>query len=153
MLKPNELFEVRLDKIVTKWAGSIEIGVTTHVPTKLDYPCTMTNVRTGTKLLLVISNAFLQYLAYSPGEYNLIDFAGTWMMTGNGIMHNGTSILDEYGISLDRLKVEDRVGVLRKENGNLHFFVNGHDQGCAATEVPPNVFGVIDLYGQAGNFE
>ena len=25
-LKPNEVFEVRLDKMVTKWAGSIEIG-------------------------------------------------------------------------------------------------------------------------------
>jgi neuralized-like protein 4 len=44
-LKPNELFEVRLDKMVTKWAGSIEIGVTTHIPTELEYPSTMTNVR------------------------------------------------------------------------------------------------------------
>ena len=25
-LKPNEVFEVRLDRMVTKWAGSIEIG-------------------------------------------------------------------------------------------------------------------------------
>lgn len=45
LLKPNELFEVRLDKIVTKWAGSIEIGVTTHSPTELEFPFTMTNVR------------------------------------------------------------------------------------------------------------
>lgn len=30
---------------------------------------------------------------------------GTWMMTGNGVMHNGTTILDEYGHNLDRLKV------------------------------------------------
>jgi neuralized-like protein 4 len=44
-LKPDELFEVRLDKMVTKWAGSIEIGVTTHSPTELEYPSTMTNVR------------------------------------------------------------------------------------------------------------
>lgn len=26
-------------------------------------------------------------------------------MTGNGVMHNGTTILDEYGHNLDRLKV------------------------------------------------
>lgn len=44
-LRPNELFEVKLDKIVTKWAGSIEIGVTTHAPTELEFPFTMTNVR------------------------------------------------------------------------------------------------------------
>ncbi|OXA51475.1 Neuralized-like protein 4 [Folsomia candida] len=120
ILHPSEMFEIRLDKIVTKWAGSIEIGVTTHAPTSLDYPCTMTNVRSG-----------------------------TWMMTGNGVMHNGQSIIDEYGQSLDRLKVGDCVGVLRKENGNLHFFVNGADQGCAASHIPDNVYGVIDLYGQA----
>lgn len=75
-LKPNELFEIRLDKMVTKWAGSIEIGVTTHSPNELEYPSTMTNVRSG-----------------------------TWMMTGNGVMHNGSTIVDEYGHNLDRLKV------------------------------------------------
>ena len=53
--KPNEVFEVRLDRMVTKWAGSIEIGVTTHAPGDLDFPSTMTNIRSG-----------------------------TWMMTGNG---------------------------------------------------------------------
>lgn len=47
-LRPNEIFEVKLDKIVTKWAGSIEIGVTSHSPKSLEYPCTMTNVRSGT---------------------------------------------------------------------------------------------------------
>ncbi|XP_067005004.1 neuralized-like protein 4 [Anabrus simplex] len=119
-LKPNELFEVRLDKMVTKWAGSIEIGVTTHNPTELEYPSTMTNVRSG-----------------------------TWMMTGNGVMHNGTTVIDEYGQNLDRLQVGDRVGVMRKENGTLHFFVNGTDQGAAASNIPDRVFGVIDLYGQA----
>lgn len=44
-LKINEVFEVRIDKMVTKWTGSIEIGVTTHAPTELEYPSTMTNVR------------------------------------------------------------------------------------------------------------
>ncbi|XP_028049148.1 neuralized-like protein 4 [Monomorium pharaonis] len=119
-LKPNELFEVRLDKIVTKWAGSIEIGVTTHTPTELEFPFTMTNVRSG-----------------------------TWMMTGNGVMHNGTTMIDQYGQNLDRLQIGDRVGVMRKDNSTLHFYVNGADQGVAAMNVPERVYGVIDLYGQA----
>ncbi|XP_012233137.1 neuralized-like protein 4 isoform X2 [Linepithema humile] len=119
-LKPNELFEVRLDKIVTKWAGSIEIGVTTHSPTELEFPFTMTNVRSG-----------------------------TWMMTGNGVMHNGTTMIDQYGQNLDRLHIWDRVGVMRKDNATLHFYVNGADQGAAAINVPERVYGVIDLYGQA----
>ncbi|OAD58573.1 Neuralized-like protein 4 [Eufriesea mexicana] len=119
-LKPNELFEVRLDKIVVKWAGSIEIGVTTHSPTELEFPFTMTNVRSG-----------------------------TWMMTENGVVHNGTTIIDEYGQNLDGLQVGDRVGVMRKDNATLHFYVNGVDQGAAAMNVPEKVYGVIDLYGQA----
>ncbi|CAG5120309.1 unnamed protein product, partial [Candidula unifasciata] len=119
-LRPNEVFEVRLDKLVDKWAGSIEIGLTTHQPTDLDFPSTMTNIRSG-----------------------------TWMMTGNGVMHNGCTIIEDYGHNLDRLKVGDRVGVVRKADGTVHFFVNGIDQGACATSVPPNIFGVIDLYGMA----
>lgn len=119
-LKINEVFEVRIDKMVTKWAGSIEIGVTTHAPTKLEYPSTMTNVRSG-----------------------------TWIMTGNGVMHNGTSVIDDYGQNLDKLQAGDRVGVVIREGGALHFLVNGEDQGEAGTGLPGNLYAVIDLYGQA----
>ncbi|XP_012261174.2 neuralized-like protein 4 isoform X1 [Athalia rosae] len=119
-LRPNELFEVKLDKIVTKWSGSIEIGVTTHAPTELEFPYTMTNLRSG-----------------------------TWMMTGTGVMHNGTTIIDKYGPNLDHLQVGDRVGVMRNDDAILHFYVNGADLGAAATGVPDRVYGVIDLYGQA----
>lgn len=119
-LKPDELFEVVLDKVVLKWAGSIEIGVTTQHPDELDFPATMTNVRSG-----------------------------TWMMTGNGVMHNGLTVLDDYGTSLDRLGAGDRVGVVRRSDGVLHFLVNGEDQGPAAGHIPEIVYGVIDLYGQA----
>jgi len=31
--------------------------------------------------------------------------SGTWMMTGNGVMHNGTTTIDDYGQNLDKLKV------------------------------------------------
>lgn len=41
-------FQIRIDKLVDKWSGSIEIGVTTHIPNNLDYPATMTNLRSGT---------------------------------------------------------------------------------------------------------
>lgn len=37
------------------------------------------------------------------------------MMTGNGVMHNGTTILDEYGHNLDRLKA--RLGWGEEEEG------------------------------------
>lgn len=47
------------------------------------------------------------------------------------------------------LQVGDRVGVIRKDNGNLIFYVNSVEQGLAASNVPERIFGVVDLYGQA----
>lgn len=70
-------------------------------------------------------------------------------MTGNGVMHNGTTIIDKYGQNLEQLQVGDRVGVMRNDDAMLHFYVNGTDLGAAATGVPERVYGVIDLYGQA----
>lgn len=46
-------------------------------------------------------------------------------------------------------KAGDTVGVVRREDGTLHFFVNGMTQGPAAWNVPPGVYAVVDLYGQA----
>lgn len=37
--------------------------------------------------------------------------------------------------------------MVRKSNGNLHLYINGLDQGVAATKVPTMVWGVVDLYG------
>lgn len=43
----------------------------------------------------------------------------------------------------------ERIGVCRKEDGSLHFYVDGVDRGVAANNVPERVYGVVDLYGQA----
>lgn len=102
-LRSNEVFQVRIDKMVDKWAGSIEIGVTTHNPAYLQLPSTMTNLRSG-KTDTETEKVKLNKEDIDSYMY-IFTFAGTWMMTGNGVMHNGTTILDEYGHNLDRLKV------------------------------------------------
>ncbi len=43
----------------------------------------------------------------------------------------------------------DRIGLIRKATGSLHYYINGIDQGVAATKVPQTVWGVVDLYGMA----
>ena len=55
----------------------------------------------------------------------------------------------EYGdFNLDELCEGDRIGMVRKgETGSLHFYINGLDQGVAATRVPSQIWGVVDLYG------
>ena len=47
-LLADELFEIRIESLVDKWSGSIEMGITTHNPTNLEFPSTMTNLRSGT---------------------------------------------------------------------------------------------------------
>lgn len=118
-LRDNELFEIRIDKLVDKWSGSIEVSVTTHGPSALQFPATMTNLRSG-----------------------------TIMMSGCGILTNGKGTRREYGeFNLDELREGDRVGMMRKSNGNLHYYINRRDQGVAATRVAQTLWGVIDLYG------
>lgn len=46
------------------------------------------------------------------------------------------------------LQEGDRIGMMRKSNGNLHYFINGLDQDVAAKNVPETVWGVVDLYGR-----
>ncbi|XP_073091011.1 neuralized-like protein 4 isoform X1 [Manis javanica] len=120
-LRDNEMFEIRIDKLVDKWSGSIEIGVTTHNPNSLEYPATMTNLQSG-----------------------------TIMMSGCGILTNGKGTRREYcEFSLDELQEGDHIGLTRKSNSALHFFINGIDQGVATPLTPAVVYGVVDLYGMA----
>ena len=63
--------------MIDKWSGSIEIGITTHNPSLLEFPATMTNMRSG-----------------------------TIMMSGSGILTNGKGTQREYGqFNLDELTV------------------------------------------------
>lgn len=95
------------------------MGVTTHNPAHLDFPPTMTNMRSGTTI-----------------------------MSGCGILTNGKGTRREYGsFNLDELREGDRIGMVRKVVGELHYFINGLDQGVAADQVPSGVWGVVDLYG------
>jgi len=43
----------------------------------------------------------------------------------------------------------DRIGLVRKSSGALHYFINGIDQGVATPRSPQPVWGVVDLYGMA----
>ena len=38
---------------------------------------------------------------------------------------------------------------MKKSTGSLHFLINGQDQGEAASNLPSNVYGAVDIYGAA----
>lgn len=72
----------------------------------------------------------------------------TWVLSGCTVMKDGLAIKYNYLLDLDKVKVGSVVGVMRNNNGYLHYFLDGHDQGVACTSVPPNLYPVIDIYGR-----
>lgn len=54
----------------------------------------------------------------------------------------------KYGANLEDIQLNSTIGLLIDEDSRLHLYINDVDQGIAATDLPPYVYGVIDLYGQ-----
>ncbi|KAG8222157.1 hypothetical protein J437_LFUL000738 [Ladona fulva] len=119
-LEDDEKFEVRLDKTMPKWGRSISLGVTTHLPSEVYFR-----------------------------NHWYWETSGVWIYYLHNIFHNGMDIKPRYGISLERLQHGDRIGLVKKKNGALHFFVNGADQGAAPVNITETVYGIVDLYGSA----
>ena len=40
------MFEIRIDDVVSKWSGSVEIGVTIQSPERFDFPETLSRAKT-----------------------------------------------------------------------------------------------------------
>ena len=58
-----QIFEVEIEKMVDRWSGSIELGVTTIGPEDIRFPNTMTDI-----------------------DYD------TWMLSGSAVMQDGATI-------------------------------------------------------------
>lgn len=71
-------------------------------------------------------------------------------MSGISILKDGNSLMEIYGADLDKLSEGDRVAVMRTNQGDLIFYVNGESQGIAARDIPKNVYGIVNLYGKCG---
>ncbi|KAJ6638138.1 Neuralized-like protein 4, partial [Pseudolycoriella hygida] len=117
-LEDNVLFEVRIDQKVSSWSGSIEIGVTSVHP-EIELPACATKMSSG-----------------------------TWLMAGISILKDGSSLVEAYGIDLDKMKEGDRIGVMRTAQGDLIIYINGESQGIAANNIPKSVHALVNLYGK-----
>lgn len=118
-LRDGEIFEVSIDKMVERWSGAIEAGVTAIRPDELEFPSTMTDI-----------------------DHD------TWMLSGSTIMRDGVTIRNNYSCDLDKLVIGNRLGMMRFADNSLHFYLDGVDQGPAFNDLPAQVYPVIDLYGQ-----
>ena len=100
------------------WNGSIEIGVTACDPENTKLPASATNL-----------------------------IHGSWIMTGSCLVQDGEPILELYGTDLSNLEEGHNLGVYITSKRELIFYINGVSQGIAATNIPPRVFAVINMYG------
>ncbi|XP_046403898.1 neuralized-like protein 4 [Ischnura elegans] len=120
-LKPGELFEVRMDKRGTTKGYANGIGVTTHSPGDPIIPEHMNSLKSG-----------------------------TWSLYGPDVWSNNVAILPKYtAANMYAFQPGDRMGVMISETGALHFFINGVDQGPAASNIPEEVYGFYELHGDA----
>lgn len=69
-------------------------------------------------------------------------------MAGISILKDGSSLVEAYGMDLDKLKEGDRCGVMRTSQSDLIFYINGESQGIAANNIPKPVYALVNLYGK-----
>lgn len=140
-ISDGQLFEVHIDRKINLWSGSLAIGVVSNFSQEVILPS------------------------------SAVGFSNdAWIYYENSIFKNEIVCIDSYGIDLNSLNEGDSVGIRwipsqhddtvhtsshplsSKTNssyyGDLHFYVNGIDQGIAATKVPANIYGVVDVYGR-----
>ncbi|XP_046400462.1 neuralized-like protein 4 [Ischnura elegans] len=114
-LRRNEMFEVMLDKVITKHKYNMGLGVTSFAPGSI-----------------------------TVDHMNRLK-SGNWMRYDKNFHMNGALKTANFGHELHKLKEGDRVGVMVNSMGTLHFFVNGQDEGPAAANLPPTLYGVFEL--------
>lgn len=113
-------FQVRIERLNERWVSNILCGITCVSPEKAtSFPLTA-----------------LGFKRHS------------WIICSDWISHNGTRVKTKYGGGLENLQCNSVVGLLIDEDSRLRMFINGVDQGVAATDLPAYVYAVFDLYGQ-----
>lgn len=121
-LENNEIFEIAIQEIAREWSGCLKIGVLSN--------------ETGN---------WLTSMNLVPGMTSIPNDA--WYLTSNELKHTGYVLALNYCPSLDWLRVGDKIGMKRTHDGNLKFYINGEDMGIAASDVPENIYAVIELFG------
>jgi len=78
---------------------------------------------------------------------DLRDRVPVWMLSGQDLQHCEDEEEDDdedvtYNLHLDLLTPGNRVGIMVNNAGELHYYLNGHDQGCAFTNIPEGMMGI-----------
>lgn len=90
--------------------------------------------------LINIMQTSIKWLQYKNLLLNLGFLSWTsfcFVHSGTAIMQDGNTMRNNYGCDLDSLTTGSRIGMMRSASGNLHYYINGVDQGVACSGLPP----------------
>ena len=69
-----------------------------------------------------------------------------WMLTGFKLARdNNYKEWKDYGLNLESLPEGSKVGLMVNDIGELHYYLNGQDKGCAFTGIPEGEFPNINF--------
>ena len=79
------------------------------------------------------------------------DDVSVWMLSGQDLQRGGEEDEEDeddvtYGLHLDLLPEGSRVGIMVNDVGELHYYLNGQDKGCAFTGIPEGNFIISFIY-------
>ena len=131
--------KVRLDRVNTRWSGSVMIGVTSLSPDALkrDLPQTATSLKSRS----IVVNSTSVFRDGKKVRLCVRCFSSIFRV-------DSAQIKEGYCSNLDDLPLDSLVGVACLNGNELHLFVDGRDQGIAARDVPSPRYVVVDVYGK-----
>ena len=100
---------------------------------------------------IVYSTAYLGVIAIDPVKLDLtklievIDASRSnvlvWILSkGKLCIHVDEEEPKIYGLNLNLLPEGNKVGIMVNDVGELHYYLNGQDKGCAYTGIPESKF-------------
>ena len=102
---------------------------------------------------IIYSTTYLGVIAIDPVKLDLTKLRGVtsanrnnvpvWMLSGNELWVHVNEKVKIYGLNLDLLPEGSKVGIMVNDVGELHYYLNGQDKGCAYTGIPEGKLLVI----------
>ena len=128
VIPAGTVFQIKLLQRECIYEGSLALGFTTVCPDKV--------------------TVVPQRLVHLMSDTNY------WTLGRHGkFYHSSDGSASNYPLDTESLEEGHSLGCMVNEKGELHYFLDGEDQGVACTGLPTGddqpLWGFIDLYGQA----
>ena len=159
-LQPMEIFLIEIEKTERGWSGHLRIGLTQLNPSKHDKDLPQFAVPD----LSEMGNTWV--CAVSQSHNKVVDFEhepvsifgdGEYIDTYSGSIHKSVLRASvKHRSTCNNVLPTDvgsRIGivyVIKNEMAEMHFIINGEDQGPCAKDIPYEngpLYAVIDVYG------